>query len=141
MVMFLFPRKVTKKFCKKNIEDNSDKTRGSNRQEFKSYRGQVGKLTWLSEMSRPDLSFDTLDLAGHGKNATVADLKKLNKVVNKAKKNEGNVRYTRLGNLEELKILAISDGALNRREDRTQSVMGKMVFLSNKDETKVAPLL
>ena len=40
-----------------------------------------------------------------------------------------------------MKILAISDGGLNRREDRTKSVMGKMIFLSNKEETKVAPLL
>ena len=92
-------------------------------------------------MTRPDLSYDTLDLAGYNKEATVKNLKAINKVVDKAKKVNGIVRYSRIGELSDLKILAISDGGLNRREDRTQSVMGKTIFLSNKDETKVSPLL
>ena len=115
------------------VEDDTDNKRGLSKPEFKSYRGQVGKLTWLSEMSRPDPFYDTLDLAGHGKNATVGELKKLNKVVKKAKDVEGKVRYSHIGEFKDLKILAKSDGTLNKREDRTQSVMGKMVFLANKE--------
>ena len=123
------------------VDPNDDLKRPLSRQEFKQYRGLVGKLTWLSEMTRPDLSYDTLDLAGYNKEATVQNLKSINKVVDKAKKVDGLVRYSRIGDLSDLKILAISDGGLNRREERTQSVMGKTIFLSNMDETRVAPLL
>ena len=104
----------------KNSEDN---TRGLTKEEFKMYRGAIGKLTWLSEMSRPDLSFDTLDLAGYNNNATIQQLKRINKVVEKAKNEEGSVLFRRIGDFRDLKVLAISDGGLNRREDRTQSIM------------------
>ena len=40
-----------------------------------------------------------------------------------------------------MKVLAISDGGLNRREERTQSIMGEIIFLSSKDEKRVSPLL
>ena len=101
---------------KVQVDSNDDCNRPLNKQEFKQYRGLVGKLTWLSEMTRPDLSYDTLDLAGYNKEATVKNLKAINKVVDKAKKVNGIVRYSRIGELSDLKILAISDGGLNRRE-------------------------
>ena len=124
-----------------DINHEDDEKRPLNREEFKLYRGLVGKLTWLSEMTRPDLSYDTLDLAGYNKEATTANLKKINKVVDKAQKTKGVVTYSKIGDFNDLKILAISDGGLNRREERTLSVMAKTIFLSNKEETKVAPLL
>ena len=126
---------------KVDINPEDDEKRPLNREEFKLYRGLVGKLTWLSEMTRPDLSYDTLDLAGYNKEATTANLKKINKVVDKAQKTKGVVTYSKIGDFNDLKILAISDGGLNRREERTLSVMAKTIFLSNKEETKVAPLL
>ena len=124
-----------------NIKNDDNDKRSLNREEFKLYRGLVGKLTWLSEMTRPDLSYDTLELAGHNKDATVASMRKINKTVDKAKKTKGVVKYSRIGTFSDLKILAISDGGLNRMEDRTLSVMGKTLFLSNQEETRVSPLL
>ena len=123
------------------IKPEDDDRRPLNREEYKLYRGLVGKLTWLSEMTRPDLCYDTLELATQSKNATVSDLRKINKTVDKAKKSNGVVKYSKIGKFDDLKILAISDGGLNRMENRTLSVMGKSVFLSNREETRVAPLL
>jgi hypothetical protein len=51
------------------------------------------------------------------------------------------VKYSKIGKFCDLKILAISDGGLNRMEDRTLSVMEKSLFLSNHEETRVAPWL
>ena len=133
--------KYSESLEKIKVDSNDDPNRPLTRNEFKSYRGLVGQLTWLSEMTRPDLSYDTLDLAGYNKEATVRNIKMINKIVDKAKKTKGTVKYSRIGDFSDLKILAISDGGLNRREDRTQSVMGKTIFLSNKNETKVAPIL
>ena len=139
--VIIFQESYSKALQKINVDINDDPNRPLTRSEFKSYRGLVGQLTWLSEMTRPDLSYDTLDLASYNKDATIKNLRMINKIVDKAKKIQGSVRYSRIGEFSDLKILAISDGGLNRRDNKTQSVMGKTIFLSNKAETKVAPLL
>ena len=51
-------------------------------QEYKEFRGPIGKLNWLQESTRPDLSYDTLSLSMRNRSATVGDLKK---VIRKAK--------------------------------------------------------
>ena len=98
-------------------------------------------MNWLSEVSRPDLAFETLDMAGYTKDAKVREAQRLNKLVKKAKENENKILYSYIGEEDELKILAISDAALNKREDKTQSIMRKSIFLSNKDESKVCPIM
>ena len=59
----------------------------------------------------------------------------------KAKTQEITIKYKKISDFKNMKILAMSDGGLNRREDKTQSIMGQMVFLSDKEEKNVAPLL
>ena len=54
------------------VETNDHNERPLTKEEYKIYRGAVGKLTWLTEMSRPDL-------AGYVKNATVKNLRLLEK--------------------------------------------------------------
>ena len=124
-----------------NIEDPVDPSRRLTRREFKDFRGLVGKLNWLSEVSRPDLAFDTLDMASFTKDATVKQAQRLNKVVRKASELDNEILYSKIGDETDLKILAISDAALNKRENKTQSIMGKSVFLSNLAETKVCPIV
>ena len=121
-----------------NVED--DDARPLSKSEFKAYRGVSGKLQWLAEMSRPDISFDCLEVSCHNKDAQIKDIKNLNKVVKKAKANESQIRFSKLGNFEELKVLVVTDGAYLKLEDKTKSVMGRFVLLSNMSETKVSPL-
>ena len=40
-----------------------------------------------------------------------------------------------------MKILAIADGAFCKKEEKTKSVMGRFVFLTNKEESKVIPII
>ena len=124
-----------------DIAKDEDSKRELTRNEYKLFRGLVGKLTWLSEMTRPDISFEVMDLASYGKEATVQNLKQINKIVDNVHKEEGRIKYSKVSEFEDLKILAITDGGLNRRDDRTQSVAGRIIFLSNSNETKVSPLL
>ena len=74
------------------------------------------------------------------KNATAGDLKKANKVIKKAK--EGNYinKFTKIRNFQDLKILVVTDGSYLKLEEKTKSVMGRFVFLSDKHEMKVNPL-
>ena len=123
------------------IDPKDDNKRSLNKEEYKKFRGVTGKLNWLSEMTRPDLSYDCLNLSCHTKNATVADMKEANKAIKKAKANPGEIRYGRVGNFENLKILGISDASYLKQEERTKSVMGRMIFLSSLQEDKVAPIV
>ena len=123
------------------IDPKDDNKRSLNKEEYKKFRGVTGKLNWLSEMTRPDLSYDCLNLSCHTKNATVADMKEANKAIKKAKANPGEIRYGRVGNFENLKILGISDASYLKQEERTKSVMGRMIFLSSLQEDRVAPIV
>ena len=92
-------------------------------------------------MSQPDWSYEVMDSASLGKVATVYNLRHLNKVIDKATKETGTIKISRMGELEDLKILAMTVGGLKRREDMTQSVAGRIIFLSNMNEINVSPLM
>jgi hypothetical protein len=64
-----------------------------NKEEFKKFRGAAGKLTWLSECTRPDLAYDCLSMSCHNKDAKIQDLKDMNKVINKALDHNTTVKY------------------------------------------------
>ena len=54
--------------------------------ELKEYRKYSGKLSWLSQSTRPDLSYTALQMAKKNNSATIADLRNVNKVIEKVKK-------------------------------------------------------
>ena len=88
------------------IENGKDNDRPLTVQEYKEFRGAIGKLKWQQESTRPDLSFDTLSLSMKNRSATVRDLKKMNKVIKKAKAgaDESKIRYKKIDKFENLQI-------------------------------------
>ena len=42
-----------------------------------------GKLNWLSEITRPDISLNCFDMASHTRDANIGTIKELNKIVRK----------------------------------------------------------
>ena len=56
--------------------------------ELKEYRNYTGKISWLSQGTRPDLSYSSLMLAKKNNSATIADLRNVNKIVGKVRKEE-----------------------------------------------------
>ena len=63
------------------IGDKEDPDRELNADEYKQFRGVVGKIQWLSEGTRPDLAFHTLTMSIKTKKAAVKDMRKLNEIV------------------------------------------------------------
>ena len=123
------------------IDPKDENKRPLTKDEYKKFRGVTGKLNWLAEMTRPDLSYDCLDLSCHTKSATIGNMKDANKAIRKAKALKGEIRYGRIGDLSKVKILGISDASYLKQEDKTKSVMGRMIFLSSHEEDRVAPIM
>merc|ERR1711873_274996 len=56
--------------------------------ELKENRKYTGKISWLAQGTRPDLSYSTLNLAKKNNNATISDLRNVNRIVIKVKNKE-----------------------------------------------------
>ena len=56
--------------------------------ELKEYRKYTGKISWLLQGTRPYLSYSALQLTKKNNSATISDLRNVNKVVQKVKKED-----------------------------------------------------
>ena len=84
------------------------------------------------------MAYDMLSLSMKAKNATVVDMRKLNKIIRKAKEGDSFVTFKRSGKLEDIKIIAMSDASFKSVDEKVRSVEGKVIFLS--DSVNVSPL-
>ena len=112
-----------------------------NKDENRLVRKIQGQLSWASTQTRPDLSYDALHLSTILNRATYKDAKYANKVALKAKYENTELKFTKLGNIEDLHIELFADASLGNIEKdmETKSVMGYFVCLSNKN-LEISPL-
>merc|ERR1712115_658549 len=106
--------------------------------ELKEYRKYTGKLSWLAQGTRPDLSYSALYLSKKNNSATIADLRNINRMVEKVKKEENKIFYRKLGNREDLQIIGIVDASY---KSDNPSIAGMIIALTNQDMTKASPLM
>ena len=95
----------------------------------------------LPKTTRPDLAYNVLEMSYKNRDAKVEDIKEINKIIRKAKGDKSEVLFKRIADFKDLKILVVSDGSYLKMEEKTRSVGGRFIFLSNQDETKVSPLM
>ena len=94
----------------------------------------TGQLSWAAELTRPDISFDARELSTKNKDPTYEDLKHANKVLKKAQlERDVTLKFSKLGNMKDLKIIAYTDSSYRNSEDKEKSVGGRLVVLANKD--------
>ena len=98
--------------------------------EVRSLRGAVGQLNWLSNMTRPDISFTVSKISGHIKGATVADIIETNKMIRYVKDNPSTVSFPRL-DISSTQVVAYADSSFNNLDDGG-SQGGQVVFLKDK---------
>ena len=106
--------------------------------ELKEYRKYTGKISWLAQGTRPDLSYSTLNLAKKNNNAVISDLRNVNRVVEKIKNEKNKIVYGKIGDREDLQVVGIVDASY-KNEDK--SVAGMMIALTNASMTKASPLM
>ena len=106
--------------------------------ELKEYRKYTGKISWLAQGTRPDLSYSALNLAKRNNIATISDLRNVNRLVEKVKNEENKVIYGKLGEREKLQVAGIVDASY-KTDDK--SIGGMIIVLANEDMTKASPLM
>ena len=79
---------------------------------MKMYRGFTGKVGWLAENVRPDLSFTSLEMSKKGTNATMSDLKKVNHTIKKVKERESMMLYSPVAEKnEDIEVIGVGNAS------------------------------
>ena len=98
--------------------------------EKEEYRALIGQLSWLSTQTRPDIAFETCELHVSLKSATINDLTRLNKLVNRVKSSPLDIGFPKLGSLEACHIEAYCDASYaNVQNGKSQG--GFIIFVMN----------
>ena len=77
-------------------------------------------------------------MAKKNNSATVADLRNVNKVIEKVKKEKNVVTYKKIGKKEDLQLIGIVDASY---KNDTKSVAGLLILLTDKDLTNASPIM
>ena len=94
-------------------------------------RGALGKLNWLSNMSRPDISFQVSSISANIKKAKISDIKEVNKVIKHVKSTASSVLFPSLDK-DSVEIVTYTDASFNNHEDGG-SQGAHIVFLKDKN--------
>merc|ERR1712029_1059042 len=116
----------------------ADRTEKLTKAELKEYRKYTGRISWLSQGKRPDLSYSALMLAKKSNSATIADLRNVNKIVGKIKKEENKVVYGRVGDREDMQVIGMVDASYKSDE---KSIGGMLIVLANGNMTRASPIM
>ena len=116
-----------------NIRD-ADKYEPLTLLENKIYRKYIGKIGWLAENCRPDLTVTALKLVRSNSKATSKDLKVINSVVRRIREKKNEVRFSKIGNKEDLVVTGISDASYRMDEN---AIGGNIILMRNKRNVNV----
>ena len=105
--------------------------------EMKEYRKMTGKIAWLANNTRPDLSFIALKMSKNSKEATISDLRDVNQILAKVRERESKVKYEHIGEKDDLMVVGIGDASLKSGD---KAVGGVMLFLTNSAMTRASPI-
>ena len=108
------------------------------KEEKDSMRSLCGQLLWVSNNTRPDVSYETSTLCNVGKSATVGDILKLNKLVKNMQHDKVVIKYPNMGDPSKWSLVVFTDASFGNLADGS-SQGGNVVFIHT-PEGVVAPL-
>ena len=89
-----------------------------------------GHANWLASQTRPDISFDVLNLSCDiNKNPVVSHLIEANKMIRKIKNKESKLVFPNVGTVDDLKIVAFTDASYANLPDGVSSTGGYVILL------------
>ncbi len=101
--------------------------------ELSDLRKMVGGINWVVRATRPDISFELIDLSTKFKKGTVDDLVRARKVIQHLKESECKIFFPKL-DVASLEILVYTDASFGNINDGLGSVGGQLIFLKDKDD-------
>ncbi len=123
-----------------DVKKIPDRKREMTQDELTKLRQITGVLNWTVRATRPDLSYDCIDLSTHFKGGAVEELIKAQNCANRMKRSRVAVRIPDLGNLMDCQIWMYSDAAFRNLNDKTDSCGGFVIFLVNIKDGRSAVL-
>ena len=99
--------------------------------ELTHLRSYVGALNWVVRATRPDLSFDLIQLSTRFTDGRVEDLCKARKVVNALAQTDSKVVFPRLEK-NSLRIVVYTDASYGNLNNGVDSMGANVVFLADK---------
>ena len=123
----LTPIPISKeRFAEKN-DSEKNKLKES---EKKAYRALVGQLNWVATHTRPDVAFETCILSISFYESTIADLIRLNKLVERVKREKMNLFFPRLHSFKKCSLECYTDAA-HKNLPNGKSQGGLIIFLQD----------
>ena len=103
-----------------------------NEQEQTTYRQIVGQLNWAVQGSRPEMSFDMIQLSTKLKQGKVEDLLRAIKKVNRMKDINSFLTFSKLNKSSVIKVVVFTDASMGNINDGTGSIGAYIVWLLDK---------
>jgi hypothetical protein len=93
-------------------------------------RGAVGRMNWIANMTRPNISFVVSKVSSNIKTATGDDIKEINKLIRYVKSTQGaTIKFPAL-DIASTRVLVYADSSFNNL-DNGSSQGGQIVFLKD----------
>ena len=124
-------------FLKSNDQKIERKNSLLSNEEKTSYRSAVGHLNRVAEISRPDISFSVCEGSTKFKQATVADVLYVNKIIKNVKNSENAINFSQL-NRNNIKLQLFTDASFSNLPNGG-SQAGQTIFITD-DKSKTCPL-
>ena len=94
----------------------------------------TGKISWLAEGCRPDLSYNVLEMSRKNNKATIKDLKDVSKVMKKVRERESKLTFRKIVADDKLIVYSETDASYKQEE---KSIAGQIIMLGSRMEEDV----
>ena len=108
--------------------------------ELTTYRGIVGSSNWVTRITRPDLSFDLINLSTKFKGGKIEDLKEAKKIMINIMQNKAFIKLSNVGDLSKAELWVYTDASLGNLNGGVDSTGSYILLLINPKTGKCAPL-
>ena len=105
---------------------------------MKEYRKITGKIAWLANSTRPDLSFTALQMSKNNKKATISNLRDVSRILKKVWEQESKIKYDHIRDKDDLMVVKIGDASLKTGD---KAVGGVILFFANSQWQSFSALL
>ena len=105
--------------------------------ELRTLRKYVGKLSWLAANARPDLAVYALNLAKKQKKATLKDLRDINRILTIVRSKKSKIIFRKIGEKEDLCLIGITDASYSTTDN---AVSGIIILIGNRKTKAVLPI-